>query len=114
MSKELRDLFKKDLDRIPLRPAETWVPAGAQPRLRGPRWRAPLAIAATVALVVLAIVGGRELAAFRDRMSATATGGVAGKAIYLHCPNGYGRTKLSNTAIEKALGIIPRKVISNK
>jgi hypothetical protein len=83
MSKELRDLFKKDLDRIPLRPAETWVPAGAQPRLRGPRWRAPLAIAATVALVVLAIVGGRELAALRDRMSTTATGVIAGKAIYL-------------------------------
>lgn len=30
---------------------------------------------------------------------------VAGKVIYLHCPNGYGRTRLSNTAIEKALGV---------
>jgi uncharacterized protein (DUF1697 family) len=25
--------------------------------------------------------------------------------IYLHCPGGYGRTKLSNTAIEKALSV---------
>jgi len=25
--------------------------------------------------------------------------------IYLHCPNGYGKTKLSNTAIEKALAV---------
>lgn len=25
--------------------------------------------------------------------------------IYLHCPNGYGRTKLSNNAIEKATGV---------
>jgi len=25
--------------------------------------------------------------------------------VYLHCPNGYGTTKLSNTAIEKAFGI---------
>ena len=82
MSKELRDLFKKDLDRIPLRPADAWVPADARARLRAPRWRAPLAIAATVVLVVLAIVGGRQLAAFRDR-SAAAPGVVNGKAIYL-------------------------------
>jgi uncharacterized protein (DUF1697 family) len=30
---------------------------------------------------------------------------VAGSAIYLYCPNGYGRTKLSNNAIEKKLGV---------
>jgi uncharacterized protein (DUF1697 family) len=29
----------------------------------------------------------------------------AGTEIYLHCPNGYGRTKLSNNAIEKALAL---------
>jgi len=28
---------------------------------------------------------------------------IAGRDIYLYCPNGYGRTKLSNTAIEKKL-----------
>jgi uncharacterized protein (DUF1697 family) len=29
----------------------------------------------------------------------------AGEEIYVHCPNGYGNTKLSNTAFEKALGL---------
>jgi uncharacterized protein (DUF1697 family) len=28
-----------------------------------------------------------------------------GKEIYLHCPDGYGRTKLSNTVIEKILSL---------
>jgi uncharacterized protein (DUF1697 family) len=30
---------------------------------------------------------------------------LAGSEIYLHCPLNYGETKLSNTAIEKALGV---------
>ena len=30
---------------------------------------------------------------------------ISGSEIYLHCPGGYGRTKLSNNAIEKAAGI---------
>jgi uncharacterized protein (DUF1697 family) len=29
----------------------------------------------------------------------------AGEEIYVYCPNGYGNTKLSNTAFEKALGV---------
>lgn len=29
---------------------------------------------------------------------------VAGQDVYLHCPNGYGRTKLNNTFIERRLG----------
>jgi uncharacterized protein (DUF1697 family) len=29
----------------------------------------------------------------------------AGTEIYLCCPNGYGRTKLNNTALERALGV---------
>ncbi len=28
-----------------------------------------------------------------------------GKAIYLHCPDGYGNTKLNNNAFERALGV---------
>lgn len=28
-----------------------------------------------------------------------------GKAIYLYCPNGYGRTKLSNNTLERALSV---------
>jgi uncharacterized protein (DUF1697 family) len=30
---------------------------------------------------------------------------IAGREIYLYCPNGYGNTKLSNTAIEKKLSV---------
>jgi uncharacterized protein (DUF1697 family) len=30
---------------------------------------------------------------------------ITGRDIYLYCPNGYGRTKLSNSAIEKRLSI---------
>jgi uncharacterized protein (DUF1697 family) len=30
---------------------------------------------------------------------------VIGKEIYLHCPNGYGETKLSNNALQKVLGV---------
>jgi uncharacterized protein (DUF1697 family) len=29
----------------------------------------------------------------------------AGSEVYLHCPNGYGRTRLNNTALERALGV---------
>ena len=29
----------------------------------------------------------------------------SGREIYLHCPNGYGNTKISNNAIEKKLGV---------
>lgn len=31
---------------------------------------------------------------------------VAGRELYLHYPDGYGRTKLSNTYIEKQLGVV--------
>ena len=30
---------------------------------------------------------------------------VAGDDVYLHCPNGYGRSKLRNAFIEKQLGV---------
>jgi uncharacterized protein (DUF1697 family) len=30
---------------------------------------------------------------------------IVGREVYLYCPNGYGRTKLSNTAIEKKLSV---------
>lgn len=30
---------------------------------------------------------------------------VLGREVYLHCPNGYGRTKLSNANLEKRLGV---------
>jgi len=31
---------------------------------------------------------------------------VIGQEAYLHCPGGYGKTKLSNTFIEKQLGVL--------
>lgn len=31
---------------------------------------------------------------------------VLGKEVYLYCPNGYGKSKLSNTFLEKKLGIL--------
>ncbi len=40
-----------------------------------------------------------KLAATRDEYR------LAGREIYLHCPINYGETKLSNAAIEKALGV---------
>ena len=40
-----------------------------------------------------------RLAAGRDRFH------TASREIYLHCPEGYGRTKLSNNAIEKTLSV---------
>jgi uncharacterized protein (DUF1697 family) len=30
---------------------------------------------------------------------------VSGKEVYVHCPNGYGRTKLNNTFVERRLGV---------
>jgi uncharacterized protein (DUF1697 family) len=30
---------------------------------------------------------------------------VSGSVVYLYCPNGYGRTKLSNSAIERTFGV---------
>lgn len=31
---------------------------------------------------------------------------VVGQEVYVHCPDGYGRTKLNNTFFEKALGVV--------
>ena len=81
MSDDLRDVFKKELDQIPLRPEETWVPQRRRvaPRLLG---RAPLALGTALLVIVAAIIGGRELATFRNQVPAT-PGVVNGKAIYL-------------------------------
>lgn len=49
------------------------------------------------------------VAAGLDKLSAIPAGAdrfrALGSEIYLHCPNGYGISKLSNTAIEKALAL---------
>ncbi len=83
MSNDLRDIFKKELDQIPLRPAQTWVPQrrGGFVLPKFP-WRTSLAIAAALVVIVAAVIGGRQLAAFRNQTAAT-PGVVNGKAIYL-------------------------------
>ena len=82
MSDDLRDIFKKELDQIPLRPAATWVPAAH--RRSGARltWRLPAAIGVAAVVLVAAVAGGRQLASFREQ-SVAAPGVVAGKALYL-------------------------------
>lgn len=83
MSNDLRTVFKTELDQIPLRPAETWVPERrGRPRFPTVGWRAPVAIGTATVILVSALVGGRQLASFRDR-TAAAPGVVAGKALYL-------------------------------
>ena len=83
MSNDLRDLFKKELDQIPLRPAETWVPERRRAAVGpGLAWRAPLALIGAIVILVVAVIGGRQLAAFRNQTAAT-SGVVAGKALYL-------------------------------
>ena len=54
-------------------------------------------LAAPASKAGLAAVGRLEAGA--DRWHA------AGSEIYLHCPHGYGRSKLANTALERALGL---------
>jgi uncharacterized protein (DUF1697 family) len=48
-------------------------------------------------------------AAALDKLASIESGAdqyrVAGSEIYLYCPNGYGRTKLSNTVLEKKLAV---------
>lgn len=83
MSTDLRDLFKKELDQIPLRPAETWVPQSDRSGPGRSAWRLPVALATVAVVLIAALVGGRELASFRDRTSAAGPGTIAGKAIYL-------------------------------
>jgi hypothetical protein len=82
MSNDLHDLFKKELDQVPLRPADSWVPRADAARPARAAWQTPLALAIAVLVLVAAVVGGRQLASFRDR-SAAGPGVVAGKAIYL-------------------------------
>jgi len=54
----------------------------------------------------LAEAPGRERVAKLDKPAGEpAEFEVAGREVYLHCPNGYGRTKLNNAYIEKRLGV---------
>jgi uncharacterized protein (DUF1697 family) len=54
-------------------------------------------------------LSGEPTTAGLDKMRAWQAGSdrfrAVGREIYLHCPDGYGRTKLSNNAIEKAVNL---------
>lgn len=82
MSDDLRDLFKKELDQIPLRPPGTWVPAARHRSALRPTWRFPVTIGGAAVVLIAALVGGSQLASFRER-TAAAPGVVAGRALYL-------------------------------
>jgi len=105
MSDDLRDLFKKELDQIPLRPAETWVPAAprrtARPRIS---WRFPVALGAAAVVLIVAVVGGRQLASIREQTVA-APGVVAGKALYLSPSfNGSGWVQIDPVTLKDVTG----------
>ena len=82
MSNDLRDLFKRELDQIPLRPPETWTAENLRGVSGGIAWRTPLAIGGAVVVLIAALIGGRQIATFRERIAGE-PGVVAGKAIYL-------------------------------
>ncbi len=64
------------------------------------------ALPRTVHVTFLASVASKAgLAAIGKLQTGADRWQAAGSEIYLHCPNGYGRTKLSNTALERALGV---------
>lgn len=83
MSGDLRDLFKKELDQIPLRPTETWVPQERTAQRTGVSWRLPLSVAAglrlgrllvvplVAAVIVLAAVLGAGLRTVREQSPAS-------------------------------------------
>ncbi len=105
MSNDLRDLFKKELDQIPLRPSETWVPQRPSNRRSGFQWSRLLALAAVALIITAALIGGRELANFRERTSAAGPGVIAGKAIYLTPSfNGSGWTQIDPITLKDISG----------
>jgi len=49
---------------------------------------------------------GERLASLDPAAYAPDAFAVAGREVYLHCPHGYGRTKLNNTFFERRLGVV--------
>lgn len=81
MSSDLHDVFKRELDQIPLRPAETWVPANRRSRGGGVPSGLGLAVAGGAIVIVVALIVGQQLAAFRLRNEAAS--GAGARALYL-------------------------------
>jgi uncharacterized protein (DUF1697 family) len=48
---------------------------------------------------------GEQAAPLRIPAGETATYTLAGREVYVHCPDGYGRTKLNNAYLERCLGV---------
>ena len=78
MSSDLHDLFRSDLERIPLPPSAEW--ARARVRRRSRTWTASIAVALVVLMVVGSIGAGQALRAVRDWVETqrVASGLVAG------------------------------------
>ena len=64
MSSDLHDLFRSDLERIPLPPSAEW--ARARVRRRSRTWTASIAVALVVLIVVGSLSAGQAMRAVRD------------------------------------------------
>ena len=102
MSSDLRDLFRRELDEIPLRSREEWLPnvertrrAASRSGLRRPG-RTALVIAACVVLVVASINGGLLLADLRRQLGAVTSPKPAlpTELLYLSAGDPLGATRL--------------------
>jgi uncharacterized protein (DUF1697 family) len=73
---------------------------------RNPFVRRPGVDPAKLHVTFLAQAPGKD---GKEALAAIAVGSdecrLVGHNVYLHCPNGYGQSKLSNNALEKALGV---------
>ena len=76
MSSELRDLIRRDVERIPVPPSTEWTRRRRRRGRRGPR--VALATTAGVVVIITALVGGQVLRGIRDRIDSGHTAGGVG------------------------------------
>ncbi len=101
VEKRLLDDFGRRVDVFVLSPAELRRIASANPFLEDPKIDV-----AKLHVTFLSRAPGRAAAKALDALPAGSDRfHLAGRAVYLHCPGGYGRTKLSNNALERALSV---------
>ena len=85
-----------------VRPAEAWARVAAE----NPFLAEPGMVTGRLYVTFLAGKPTREgLAKLGQVQAGTGRCKVVGTEVFLHCPDGYGSTKLSNLAVEKALGL---------
>jgi uncharacterized protein (DUF1697 family) len=101
IEKAVSDATRLPVSAIVKTPAQLQRVIAANPFVRetgtGPKALHVTFLAAAPSKAGLAAIG--KLQAGDDRWVA------AGSEVYLCCPHGYGRTKLNNTALERALGV---------